>query len=124
MAILSEYGAKLAEWWTTMSTRDLVWLGIGLGGQSLFVLRWFMQWWASERAGRLVVPDAFWYASLLGGLLVMAYGIQKPDPVIVLGQFGVIIYGRNLYFIMKQKRKHDVIADGGTDRPQSAESIA
>lgn len=124
MAILSEYGVKLAEWWSSMSTRDVVWLAIGLGGQSLFVLRWFIQWLASERAGRLVVPDLFWYASLLGGLLVMAYGIQKPDPVIVLGQFGVIIYGRNLYFIMKQRRKLEAEAIGGAASPASAESIA
>ena len=103
MAIFIEYGAKLQDWWAAMSTSDHIWLGIGLAGQSLFVLRWFIQWLASERAGRLVVPDLFWYASLVGGLLVLAYGIQKPDPVIVLGQFGITIYARNLYFIMKQR---------------------
>jgi lipid-A-disaccharide synthase-like uncharacterized protein len=105
MSLLSDYGAKLAVWWNSMSGRDLVWLSIGLVGQSMFVLRWFIQWLASERAKQLVVPDMFWYASLLGGLMVLAYGIYKPDPVIILGQFGVFIYARNVYFLQKQKRR-------------------
>ena len=104
MSFFSSYGAKLAEWWASMSGRDLVWLGIGLVGQSMFVLRWFIQWLASERAKQLVVPDLFWYASLIGGLMVLAYGLYKPDPVIVLGQFGVFIYARNVYFLWHQKR--------------------
>lgn len=123
MAILSDYGVKLIEWWASMSHRDHIWLGIGMAGQSLFVLRWFIQWLASERAGQLVVPDLFWYASLLGGLLVLAYGIQKPDPVIVLGQFGITIYARNLYFIMKQKRSQ--LAAGHVENgPQPSQGIA
>lgn len=103
MDFLTAYGAKLAEWWSSMSGRDLVWLSIGLVGQSMFVMRWFIQWLASEREKRLVVPDLFWYASLAGGLMVLAYGIYKPDPVIVLGQFGVFIYARNVYFLWRQK---------------------
>ncbi len=103
MSFISAYGSKLAEWWTAMSGRDLMWLAVGLAGQSMFVLRWFIQWIASERAKRLVVPDLFWYTSLVGGLMVLAYGIYKPDPVIVLGQFGVFIYARNVYFLWKRQ---------------------
>lgn len=103
MDFLTAYGAKLAEWWNSMSGRDLVWLSIGLLGQSMFVMRWFIQWLASEREKRLVVPELFWYASLAGGLMVLAYGIYKPDPVIILGQFGVFIYARNVYFLWRQK---------------------
>lgn len=123
MSFMAEYGAKLAGWWGAMSGRELTWLGIGLFGQSLFVFRWIIQWWSSERAGRLVVPDVFWYCSLIGGVLVMAYGLQKPDPVIVLGQFGVIIYGRNLYFIMKKRRADEAAGFAAVDtasRPQGA----
>lgn len=103
MSFLANYADRLAQWWGTMSALDLTWLGIGLVGQTMFVMRWFIQWLASEKAGRLVVPELFWYASLIGGLMVMAYGIYKPDPVIVLGQFGVFIYARNVYFLWRQK---------------------
>jgi lipid-A-disaccharide synthase-like uncharacterized protein len=102
--MLGDYAVRLADWWQSMSALDIIWLSIGLAGQSLFVLRWFIQWMASEKARRLVVPELFWYASLIGGLMVMAYGLYKPDPVIVLGQFGVIIYARNVYFIWRQRR--------------------
>jgi lipid-A-disaccharide synthase-like uncharacterized protein len=112
MSFISSYGDKLAEWWNGMSGLDLAWLGIGLVGQSMFVLRWFIQWLASERAKKLVVPDTFWYTSLAGGLMVMAYGLYKPDPVIVLGQFGVIIYGRNVYFLWRQKASNRESATG------------
>jgi lipid-A-disaccharide synthase-like uncharacterized protein len=107
--MLADYAARLADWWQSMSALD--WLAIGLAGQSLFVLRWFIQWVASEKARRLVVPELFWYASLVGGLMVMAYGLYKPDPVIVLGQFGVIIYARNVYFIWRQRRTGPLTAE-------------
>ena len=115
MSFLADYGSKLAEWWGSMSGRDLAWLGIGLAGQTLFVLRWFIQWLASEKARRLVVPETFWYASLVGGLMVMAYGLYKPDPVIVLGQFGVFIYARNVFFLWRQRSGETAAVDA--ERP-------
>jgi lipid-A-disaccharide synthase-like uncharacterized protein len=118
MSFFSDYGARLADWWASMSATDLVWLGIGIFGQCLFVLRWFIQWLASEKARRLVVPEAFWYASLVGGLMVLAYGLYKPDPVIVLGQFGVFIYARNVFFIWRQRR--DGVPASGTEQPPAA----
>jgi lipid-A-disaccharide synthase-like uncharacterized protein len=122
MSFFGDYGARLAEWWSSMSATDLVWLGIGLGGQCLFVLRWLIQWLASEKARRLVVPETFWYASLIGGLMVLAYGLYKPDPVIVLGQFGVFIYARNVFFIWRQRR--DGVPAGGTEQPPAAGGTA
>jgi lipid-A-disaccharide synthase-like uncharacterized protein len=104
MSFLSQYLDKLALWWQGMSPLDLVWLSVGMAGQSMFVLRWLIQWIASERAGTTVVPDLFWYCSLAGGLMVLAYGLYKPDPVIVLGQFGILIYARNVYFLMRRPR--------------------
>lgn len=103
MTFIAQYGDRLAAWWATMTPLDRFWLGIGLVGQSMFVARWFIQWLASERAKQLVVPDLFWYASLAGGLMVLCYGLYKPDPVIVLGQFGIFIYARNVYFIWRQR---------------------
>ena len=80
-------------------TRAL-WLGIGFLGQSTFSLRFLVQWWKSERAGRSVVPTAFWYLSLGGGVLLLGYAIYRRDPVFILGQLtGVFVYLRNLHLI-------------------------
>ena len=77
--------------------RDLMWIMFGLFGQLMFTGRFIVQWLASEKAGRSVVPVAFWYFSIIGGFIVLLYGIHKVDPVIILGQLpGVLIYSRNL----------------------------
>lgn len=79
-----------------------VWLGIGFLGQSTFSLRFLVQWWRSERAGRSVVPVAFWYLSLGGGLLLLLYAVYRRDPVFILGQLtGVFVYLRNLHLIRR-----------------------
>lgn len=79
-----------------------MWLVIGFGGQALFTARFLVQWLASEKARRSVVPLAFWYFSLLGGLTLLAYAVYKQDPVFIVGQAtGTFIYLRNLYFIRK-----------------------
>ncbi|HEY7482583.1 MAG TPA: lipid-A-disaccharide synthase N-terminal domain-containing protein [Gemmatimonadales bacterium] len=86
-----------------MST-DVLWLGIGFLGQALFSMRFLVQWLRSERAGRSVVPIAFWYLSLGGGLLLLSYAIHRRDPVFILGQgTGVIVYLRNLHLIHLQR---------------------
>ena len=85
---------------------DLVWLGIGLAGQCLFMARFIVQWIHSERQGQSLIPVSFWYLSLLGGLIVLAYGLHKLDPVIILGQLpGTIVYTRNLVLIHRIKNK-------------------
>ena len=89
----------------TDNTRDLLWVMVGLLGQLMFTARFVIQWLASERAGQSVVPVAFWYFSLAGGLIVLAYGLQKWEPVIILGQLpGTVIYTRNIMLIRKVKR--------------------
>lgn len=89
----------------TTSTADAAWLVVGLLGQLMFTARFLVQWFASEKAGKSVVPVAFWYFSIVGGLIVLAYGIRKLEPVIILGQLpGVVIYSRNLWLIRKEKR--------------------
>lgn len=96
------YG-KLIAWWGALSPAEVMWLAIGLTGQALFSARWLIQWLVTEKSRRSTVPEMFWYLSLVGGLLVFAYGVHKMDPVIILGQFGVIIYSRNLFFIHQTK---------------------
>lgn len=83
-------------------TTDQLWLTIGLLGQALFSARFLVQWIASERRGRSVVPRAFWYFSVGGGLTLLAYAIYKRDPVFILGQgAGLFVYTRNLWLIYR-----------------------
>jgi lipid-A-disaccharide synthase-like uncharacterized protein len=89
-----------------MTTTEWVWLGIGLFGQAMFFMRFFIQWLYSERMRQSVIPDVFWYFSIAGGLTLLVYAIYRMDPVFIIGQStGVLIYSRNLYFIHTHKRK-------------------
>lgn len=97
--------AKLAAWWASVSTTELVWLGIGLVAQLMFSMRFILQWIASERAKRSVMPEVFWYFSVAGGVLLFAYAIYRLDPVFMLGQgMGLFIYARNIQLIWNQKK--------------------
>jgi lipid-A-disaccharide synthase-like uncharacterized protein len=83
-------------------TTDQVWLGVGFLGQALFSARFLVQWIASERKGRSVVPREFWYFSIGGGLTLLAYAIYRLDPVFIAGQAaGLFVYTRNLHFIRR-----------------------
>ena len=80
------------------------WVIFGLGFQALFFMRFLVQWIASERAGRSVVPVAFWYFSIAGACGLFIYAVRRQDPVFILGQsFGLLIYTRNLILIRKQR---------------------
>ena len=83
---------------------DALWVTVGLLGQLMFTARFIVQWLASEKAGRSVVPLAFWYFSIAGSLVVLAYGLHKGDRVIILGQLpGTLIYVRNLWLIQRAR---------------------
>ena len=83
-------------------TAEQVWLAVGLLGQALFSARFLVQWIASERHKRSVVPRAFWYFSVGGGLTLLAYAIYRRDPVFIIGQgAGLFVYARNLWFIYR-----------------------
>ncbi len=85
-------------------TAEQIWVGVGLTGQLLFGGRWVVQWLVSEREGRSIVPKIFWYLSLVGGLIVLSYAIYRKDPVFILGQWGVVIYLRNIFLIYREER--------------------
>jgi len=87
-----------------LSPTGQIMLALGIFGQAMFVSRWFVQWLASEKARRSTMPELFWYLSLFGGLLVLTYGIYSANLVLILGQFGVFIYARNIYLIWRDKR--------------------
>ena len=89
-----------------MPLGDLVWLGIGLVGQCLFMMRFIVQWIHSERHQQSLIPVSFWYLSLSGGLIVLAYGVHRVDPVIILGQLpGTIVYTRNLMLLRRAAKQ-------------------
>jgi lipid-A-disaccharide synthase-like uncharacterized protein len=78
------------------------WLAFGFFGQALFFGRFFVQWLASERRKESVIPPAFWFLSLAGGLVLLVYVIHRRDPVLIVGQAtGLFIYLRNLWFIYR-----------------------
>ena len=81
------------------------WLAFGLVAQLLFTARFLVQWISSERAGQSVVPMAFWFFSMAGGVMTLVYGLVRREPVIIFGQtLAILIYVRNLMLIFRQKR--------------------
>ena len=98
---------KVFAWLAVTSWAEFWWVVVGLGGQLLFTARFLVQWIASERARRSVVPLAFWYLSIGGGVILLAYAIYRKDPVFIFGQsMGLFIYLRNLWLIRVEK--HDI----------------
>ncbi len=80
-------------------------LVLGFTGQALFFMRFLVQWIHSEKHRRSVIPVSFWYFSIGGSTLLLAYAILRKDPVFILGQgMGFLIYFRNLHFISREKR--------------------
>jgi lipid-A-disaccharide synthase-like uncharacterized protein len=84
---------------------ELTWLIIGFTGQALFSLRFITQWIVSEKQKKSIIPIAFWYFSIAGGITLLSYALYKMDPVFILGQaLGLFIYTRNLYFVFRDRK--------------------
>lgn len=82
-----------------------IWLIIGFIGQTIFASRFLIQWIVSERASKSIIPNIFWWISIVGSLILLSYAIHKQDPVFVVGQScGFLIYSRNLYLIWQDKK--------------------
>ena len=89
---------------TTWLTSDHIWELIGAVGTALFASRFIVQWYQSEREGRSVLPVAFWYCSLGGGVVTLAYTIHLQSVPLSLGQAsGLIVYARNLYLVFRER---------------------
>jgi lipid-A-disaccharide synthase-like uncharacterized protein len=79
---------------------------VGFIAQISFTMRFLVQWIASERVGKSVIPLAFWWFSIGGGLLLFVYALYRRDPVFIAGQgFGVFVYLRNLHFVLRERRR-------------------
>ncbi len=88
----------LVDWFTTL---DLM-KAVGLAGQVIFGSRFFVQWFASERAKRSVMPISFWYISIVGAVLTLIYAVHIHDPVFIIPQVGgLAIYLRNLVLVRR-----------------------
>ena len=82
------------------------WNILGIIGQALFASRFIIQWFKSEMERRSIIPIAFWYCSLGGGVLLLSYAIYREEPVFIAGQgLGLIVYLRNLRLIFKERRR-------------------
>lgn len=92
--------------------RESLWLAIGFVGQLAFTGRFVLQWLYSEYKKRSVIPVAFWYLSIVGSALLLAYAIYREDPVFIVGQsFGFIVYLRNLQLIAKHREQESLEMD-------------
>lgn len=97
-----------------MLTTDTIWIATGFLGQGLFFGRWIVQWLASERSASSKVPISFWYLSLVGGLITLAYAIYRKDPVFIAGQsIGAVVYVRNLMLIYRPNQASPAKSDQG-----------
>jgi len=82
------------------------WLMCGFLGQSLWNCRFVIQWIASERQGRSVMPTAFWWVSLAGDIFLLSYAVYRLDPVFIFGfALNPVIYVRNLMLIARKRRE-------------------
>jgi lipid-A-disaccharide synthase-like uncharacterized protein len=101
---------------SSLTTTELIWLGIGFLGQGIFFMRWVVQWVASERHAESRVPMAFWYMSLTGGLITLAYAIYRKDPVFIAGQsVGTFVYLRNLMLIYTNSKQRTASSQFGDE---------
>lgn len=93
-------------WLNFWSRTDALWIIIGFLGQFFFTMRFLVQWLASEKAKKSVIPDLFWFFSIGGGSILLIYALYRGDPVFIFGQgLGLVIYFRNLYFVLRDRKK-------------------
>ncbi len=91
--------------WDVFVDRFDFWLAFGIIAQLLFTARFIVQWVASEKAGRSVMPMTFWVFSITGGMMTLLYGLVRREPIIIMGQaFSVFIYLRNVTFVLRERR--------------------
>jgi len=83
---------------------SITWIVLGLMGNAAFFSRFLVQWLASERARESIIPRSFWYLSILGSLLLLAYAIHKRDPIFILAYLpNAFVYIRNLVLIRRKE---------------------
>ena len=82
------------------------WTCFGFFGQAMFASRFFVQWFVSERRKESVIPVAFWWLSLAGGIITSIYVIRIGAVPLILGTTApLIVYTRNLILIARSKKQ-------------------
>jgi len=98
---------------TEQIVKDPVWATTALVGQAIFGGRFVLQWLVSEYKKRSYVPTAFWFLSLAGSLILLAYSIHIKNPIFMLSfSLNTLIYLRNLHLIYR-RGGGDVVATSG-----------
>lgn len=91
-----------------LSFTDFVWVTIGTLGQLIFFSRWVVQWLSSERSKTSIIPVAFWWCSLVGGLITLIYAHHiQSFPFMLAQAIGIIVYSRNLYLIYRNDHENN-----------------
>ena len=96
----------LGHWYAMAMAQpyDLLWNGIGFLGQAIFGVRFLIQWLKSEQEGHSVIPIAFWYCSLVGGMISFGYVVHLGSWPLMVGQAPALaIYARNLWMIHRDR---------------------
>ncbi len=89
-----------------LSITEIIWVTFGLIGQGMFSARFVIQWWASEKAKKTVIPNSFWIFSIAGAIVLSIYAFYRKDPVFILGQLpSVFIYSRNIFLNSQQEKE-------------------
>jgi lipid-A-disaccharide synthase-like uncharacterized protein len=91
-----------------LMTPDHIWIAVGFIGQALFASRFFVQLLKSEMEGRSVIPVAFWYFSIGGGLITLVYSFHLGKvglPFLVAQLGGLVVYIRNLWLVRRERRQ-------------------
>ena len=95
-----------------------VWKGVGYAGTLIFFSRFLVQWYATEKRRQVVVPQAFWWLSLVGELLLFAYSVHQRDSVFIISYaFTWIPYIRNLMIHQRHKAAQSNCAGCGKKIP-------
>ena len=79
---------------------EFLWVSFGTIGQLVFFSRWIIQWLSSEKNKSSTIPIAFWWCSLIGGVITLIYAHHIGSFPFMLAQaIGIIVYSRNLLLI-------------------------
>jgi lipid-A-disaccharide synthase-like uncharacterized protein len=112
---MADWFGQIGGWFHSVFVQQFdFWILLGFAAQALFTMRFVVQWLASERARRSIVPASFWTFSILGGSLLLVYAISRKDPVFIAGQAaGLFIYARNVWFILRERKEMRVDSAAG-----------
>tara|TARA_A100001011_G_scaffold334787_1_gene363348 strand:+ start:268 stop:579 length:312 start_codon:yes stop_codon:yes gene_type:complete len=91
---------------SNLSFNELLWVTFGTLGQLVFFSRWIIQWISSEKSQSSIIPVAFWWCSLVGGLITLVYAHHIGSFPFMLAQaIGIIVYSRNLFLIYRRQNE-------------------